>query len=285
MSRPRPQRARLSLRAHGHSHGLWRSLVAHLTGGQGVAGSNPVSPTKCEKVAQRATFSHFPGRETGEHLRAGGPPARGAPGAAPPRLGEHQGQIPSCQAATGAEHRSAPRAEHPDAALCDSPAPAEQPLYPRAHASRRLHRWVQPLLRGSRHVRPLNGRLEVARSPFDADSRHCKARSMAVPDRTVDHLLHGACQRREQSCGAAGARRLPSCPSTLRIRRPVELRQLRRTHRDSTTRNCWPQREAGNRQTGVASDGPGWRGIRRARRTLHGVSGAARSSPWKWCNG
>src|SRR5215218_4217056 len=25
--------------------GLWRSLVAHLTGGQGVAGSNPVSPT------------------------------------------------------------------------------------------------------------------------------------------------------------------------------------------------------------------------------------------------
>src|SRR5207302_9099039 len=26
-------------------HGLWRSLVAHLTGGQGVAGSNPVSPT------------------------------------------------------------------------------------------------------------------------------------------------------------------------------------------------------------------------------------------------
>ena len=27
-------------------NGLWRSLVAHLTGGQGVAGSNPVSPTK-----------------------------------------------------------------------------------------------------------------------------------------------------------------------------------------------------------------------------------------------
>jgi hypothetical protein len=26
-------------------NGLWRSLVAHLTGGQGVAGSNPVSPT------------------------------------------------------------------------------------------------------------------------------------------------------------------------------------------------------------------------------------------------
>jgi hypothetical protein len=26
--------------------GMWRSLVAHLTGGQGVAGSNPVIPTK-----------------------------------------------------------------------------------------------------------------------------------------------------------------------------------------------------------------------------------------------
>ena len=26
-------------------HGMWRSLVAHLTGGQGVAGSNPVIPT------------------------------------------------------------------------------------------------------------------------------------------------------------------------------------------------------------------------------------------------
>src|SRR6478609_5887311 len=27
-------------------HGLWRSLVAHVTGGHGVAGSNPVSPTE-----------------------------------------------------------------------------------------------------------------------------------------------------------------------------------------------------------------------------------------------
>ena len=27
------------------SFGAWRSLVAHLTGGQGVAGSNPVAPT------------------------------------------------------------------------------------------------------------------------------------------------------------------------------------------------------------------------------------------------
>ncbi len=33
-------------------HGTWRSLVAHLTGGQGVAGSNPVVPT--ENVHVRA---------------------------------------------------------------------------------------------------------------------------------------------------------------------------------------------------------------------------------------
>ena len=29
----------------GHNNGLWRSLVARLSGGQKVAGSNPVSPT------------------------------------------------------------------------------------------------------------------------------------------------------------------------------------------------------------------------------------------------
>ena len=28
-----------------NEYGMWRSLVAHLTGGQGVAGSNPVIPT------------------------------------------------------------------------------------------------------------------------------------------------------------------------------------------------------------------------------------------------
>ena len=35
--------------------GLWRSLVAHLTGGQVVAGSNPVSPTK-ERRRWKAVF-------------------------------------------------------------------------------------------------------------------------------------------------------------------------------------------------------------------------------------
>ena len=28
------------------NNGLWRRLVAHLTGGQGAAGSNPVNPTR-----------------------------------------------------------------------------------------------------------------------------------------------------------------------------------------------------------------------------------------------
>ena len=32
------------------ARGLWRSLVAHLTGGQGVAGSNPVSPTATNNI-------------------------------------------------------------------------------------------------------------------------------------------------------------------------------------------------------------------------------------------
>ena len=34
-----------SLLPAGSKNGWWRSLVAHLTGGQGVAGSNPVVPT------------------------------------------------------------------------------------------------------------------------------------------------------------------------------------------------------------------------------------------------
>ena len=34
--------------------GWWRSLVAHLTGGQGVAGSNPVHPTRKFRASARA---------------------------------------------------------------------------------------------------------------------------------------------------------------------------------------------------------------------------------------
>ena len=37
--------------------GTWRSLVAHLTGGQGVAGSNPVVPTN--QLAGDSEFSFW----------------------------------------------------------------------------------------------------------------------------------------------------------------------------------------------------------------------------------
>ncbi len=45
----------------GSSHGLWRSLVAHLTGGQGAAGSNPVSPTEVS-AGQKAVSASGRGR-------------------------------------------------------------------------------------------------------------------------------------------------------------------------------------------------------------------------------
>ena len=36
--------------------GMWRSLVAHLTGGQGVAGSNPVIPTNIHNSQEYDAF-------------------------------------------------------------------------------------------------------------------------------------------------------------------------------------------------------------------------------------
>ena len=39
--------------------GDWRSLVAHFVRDEGVGGSNPLSPTKFEKPAQRAGFFAF----------------------------------------------------------------------------------------------------------------------------------------------------------------------------------------------------------------------------------
>ena len=38
--------------------GVWRSLVAYLTGGQGVVGSNPVTPTN-NKSAKPKGFADF----------------------------------------------------------------------------------------------------------------------------------------------------------------------------------------------------------------------------------
>ena len=47
---------------YNHDVGMWRSLVAHLTGGQGVAGSNPVIPTTssfwgCTRVSPRKSLN------------------------------------------------------------------------------------------------------------------------------------------------------------------------------------------------------------------------------------
>ena len=42
------------------AHGTWRSLVAHYTGGVGVAGSNPVSPTNTRRGQRPAGFSLRP---------------------------------------------------------------------------------------------------------------------------------------------------------------------------------------------------------------------------------
>ena len=50
-------------------YGLWRSLVAHLTGGQGVAGSNPVSPTTFVQV--RASNPHRIGMILGPRCHSG----------------------------------------------------------------------------------------------------------------------------------------------------------------------------------------------------------------------
>ncbi len=51
--------------------GDWRSLVAHFVRDEGVGGSNPLSPTKFEKPAQRAGFFAFVAHED-ENLRGQG---------------------------------------------------------------------------------------------------------------------------------------------------------------------------------------------------------------------
>ena len=40
----------LGTQIHRPPFGAWRSLVAHLTGGQGVAGSNPVAPIRVKST-------------------------------------------------------------------------------------------------------------------------------------------------------------------------------------------------------------------------------------------
>ena len=54
---PLPPKRALSIRALLPAIGAWRSLVAHLTGGQGVAGSNPVAPTN--SLYRRVNAGHY----------------------------------------------------------------------------------------------------------------------------------------------------------------------------------------------------------------------------------
>ena len=58
--------------------GDWRSLVAHFVRDEGVGGSNPLSPTKFEKPAQRAGFFAFVAHEE-ENLRGQGGSIRRRP--------------------------------------------------------------------------------------------------------------------------------------------------------------------------------------------------------------
>ena len=58
--------------------GDWRSLVAHFVRDEGVGGSNPLSPTKFEKPAQRAGFFAFVAHEE-ETLRGQGGSIRRRP--------------------------------------------------------------------------------------------------------------------------------------------------------------------------------------------------------------
>src|SRR5665647_988068 len=53
---------------------MWRSLVAHLTGGQGAAGSNPVIPTVFSQVSNLEPFGLAVAREdSAGNLRVRGP--------------------------------------------------------------------------------------------------------------------------------------------------------------------------------------------------------------------
>ena len=58
--------------------GDWRSLVAHFVRDEGVGGSNPLSPTKFEKPAQRAGFFASAAHED-ENLRGQGGSTRRRP--------------------------------------------------------------------------------------------------------------------------------------------------------------------------------------------------------------
>src|SRR5699024_12585235 len=83
--------------------GLWRSLVAHLTGGEGVVGSNPASPTERNAVQGR-----LPTREAAPDLiSAPCRPVR-SPGAARTPRRPRRGRATPCPAARGGAPKRTP---------------------------------------------------------------------------------------------------------------------------------------------------------------------------------
>ena len=55
---PLARRQRTRIRLNTHPDGPWRSLVARLTGGQEVAGSNPAGPTMAAPIAVSIGAAH-----------------------------------------------------------------------------------------------------------------------------------------------------------------------------------------------------------------------------------
>ena len=141
------------VKASAWADGTWRSLVAHLTGGQGVAGSNPAVPTVFRTLVPRNgnetchDHSHLTGRdeqsiESGSHAilmivlprsRTGGPvrhlsPHSSAGGSRPARHGETISPAPESarvQAAQGVPfRRRTHQPPHPDPRRQGGPSPA-----------------------------------------------------------------------------------------------------------------------------------------------------------------
>ena len=98
--RRQPERSGNIERRRSRRSGLWRSLVAHLTGGQGVAGSNPVSPTTQSQVeGQFLRNRDWPSpRFWGPHVRVTGSlqpaPALSRLPPHPSRLPPHPSRLP-----------------------------------------------------------------------------------------------------------------------------------------------------------------------------------------------
>lgn len=168
----------------GRCHGLWRSLVAHLTGGQGVAGSNPVSPTEvyAGQIPRGVTKPGFVQRRRGrgrDRLRVAVQP-RGR--ATPLNWGNAKDGFVSrhriaVRVALWSHHRRYAAAALdefvPAGPEAVSAAAASQRLW--TGADRTLAHWRIRALQGSRSCRMECGRLMTGLSTRDAGTRPSRA--------------------------------------------------------------------------------------------------------------